>query len=320
MIIINYKLKSIRLAGAIIAGSLFGETLVNASPNEFLGDSRNLFSRAIIIDRCHSGEFTADELRQLTPEQFGAIHSSGAYFLICSNESLRNVLTADQIAALEPDFINDICPFELSDDQLTGVTLEQLKMLGECWVSPLDLEKIEQLKAKLNPEQREALAFAEARSGTTQQLFDMLEKGEDQEMMVTLAAGDISLRQRRGRYGNLFYAACHHGAFDFALYLLSDKNAQGYMADEKAKIAFLWLKNLLGAGNLSEPDRGKVIALTCRMMISINSGWLQQTKPLIQNPDELRTCCQGIDAWMQAKGNDYEEYPPELREVFFMRQ
>ncbi|MDR0741136.1 MAG: hypothetical protein LBF34_05515 [Puniceicoccales bacterium] len=183
MNIINDKLKSTKWISAIVIGSLFIGTLVNASSRRprqaadsgsLVRTARDLMSEeerqisARLGKACYTKRLTSQWIRKLTAREMGLICWPDMYGEIFSIRKLRAAVTAEQIAAIPEEFVDNMNVYELSGEQLKGVTPGQLRMVGQTLgVMPgarlQFFEKVKKIENKLNPEQRRALAIAEER-------------------------------------------------------------------------------------------------------------------------------------------------------------
>ncbi|MDR1590470.1 MAG: hypothetical protein LBR92_00515 [Puniceicoccales bacterium] len=165
MNIISDKSKNVKLVNIMVIGSLFSGTLLNATLKPFTKDQ--IKHRDKLIEMCFEDKLTADIIEKLSPEEFGSIGYVHTYGEIFSKDKTRKVITSEQIAAVDPIYADAMNISKLSTKQLKGVTVEQLKNVGQGdtrddyrWKV---FKKVKRIEDKLNPQQKEALKIAEKR-------------------------------------------------------------------------------------------------------------------------------------------------------------
>jgi hypothetical protein len=301
MNIIKHKSGSTKFVSAIVIGSLFNGAWANASS----GDRKEIVK--LISSPCYRSELTPNLVQRLSTKDFAAINYGNAYDAIFGDPELRAVVSKGQVAVVPPRFGGEMNLFELNDEQLEGVTPDQILKAGKkTLLTPLTTR----LK---NPEQQKALKVSINRFERTQQLFHMIEEGGNQEEMIKLVKEGINFNQRNENYRCPFFAACCWGRFDLAVGLLGPES-DSCISEINRRIMFLCLTNLKN-GNLSKSDREKVEILIRNISCPIFPKWLEQVKSLQESPDKLRDCYRTIMAWLLG-GSDYHEYPPALEEYF----
>jgi hypothetical protein len=110
---------------------------------------------------------TPDIIRGLTPRQFRRICYGNGYWLIFSNRKLRNAVSPQQIAAVDPSYVDEMLLHKLNSKQLRAVTPQQLLRLGTGDIipryRPIMLKKVKKVERKFDSRQRKAFKIAEKR-------------------------------------------------------------------------------------------------------------------------------------------------------------